>query len=141
MSSKIEWTGKWCTACKATHDRDAFGLDASRGDGLAARCLASRRVTIKKKRTVFKRHGRLVPARDGDKKQARRRVNYLVEQGRFPSPNALPCTDCGHLADDRRHEYDHHLGYAAEHHENVEAVCSVCHRWRAIERGEWSRAS
>lgn len=34
---------KWCTACKAWHPRAAFAPDASRGDGLAARCAASRR--------------------------------------------------------------------------------------------------
>jgi len=37
---------KWCTACKAWHDRSAFGLDDSRASGLATRCLASRRVTL-----------------------------------------------------------------------------------------------
>ena len=40
--------------------------------------------------------------------------------------------DCGHEygSGERRHEYDHHLGYAAEHHEDVEAVCSKCHHAR-----------
>lgn len=32
---------KWCMACKRWHLRKAFGRDASRGDGLAARCLGS----------------------------------------------------------------------------------------------------
>lgn len=31
-------------------------------------------------------------------------------------------------------EYDHHLGYAAEHHEDVEAVCTTCHHAREVER-------
>jgi len=33
---------KWCTACKTRHDRSAFGIDATRGDGLHASCRASR---------------------------------------------------------------------------------------------------
>lgn len=37
------------------------------------------------------------PARDGDKKQARHRVNCEVNSGAIPSPNDLPCFDCGHL--------------------------------------------
>lgn len=47
----------------------------------------------------------------------------------------LACTDCGHRGDDRRHEYDHYLGYAAEHHEDVESVCSPCHHRREKNRG------
>jgi hypothetical protein len=35
----------------------------------------------------------------------------------------------------RRHEYDHYLGYAAEHHEHVQAVCSKCHHEREEKRG------
>jgi hypothetical protein len=44
----------------------------------------------------------------------------------------LPCTDCGHewQPGERRHEYDHHLGYAPEHHEHVQVVCTVCHHER-----------
>lgn len=49
---------------------------------------------------------------------------------RRPNPNSLPCVDCGHLGDDRRHEYDHHLGYEAEHHYDVQPVCSKCHAKR-----------
>lgn len=78
------------------------------------------------------------PARDGDKRQARKRVNQMVLFGRLSRPNDLPCFDCGHRceADGRRHEYDHFLGYAAEHHLAVQAVCSRCHHRRARERGE-----
>lgn len=70
------------------------------------------------------------PPRDGDKLQARQRVNVEVRTGRRPHPGSLPCADCGHIGDDRRHEYDHHLGYAAEHHLDVEAVCTLCHAAR-----------
>lgn len=73
-----------------------------------------------------------MPPRDGDKKQARQRVNTEVRTGYRPHPNALPCTDCGHiwLPGERRHEYDHFKGYAAEHHYDVEPVCTTCHSLR-----------
>lgn len=29
-----------------------------------------------------------------------------------------------------RHEYDHHQGYGAEHHLDVEPVCTFCHAAR-----------
>jgi len=70
--------------------------------------------------------------RDGDKRQARRRINVEVREGRRPHPNTLPCADCGHVwqEGERRHEYDHYLGYGAEHHYDVESVCTVCHARR-----------
>lgn len=73
-----------------------------------------------------------MPARDGDKIQARQRINVEVRTGHRPHPNALPCVDCGHIwaRGERRHEYDHFLGYAAEHHLDVQAVCSRCHTKR-----------
>lgn len=78
------------------------------------------------------------PARDGDKLQARQRINVEVRTGRRPHPNRLSCTDCGHVwrKGERRHEYDHHKGYAAAHHLDVEAVCTVCHRGRVDDRKE-----
>ena len=79
-----------------------------------------------------------MPPRDGDKIQARQRINVEVRTGRRPHPNALPCADCAHewKTGERRHEYDHHLGYAAAHHYDVEAVCTTCHRRRVTERRE-----
>jgi hypothetical protein len=40
--------------------------------------------------------------------------------------------DCGHVwkKGERRHEYDHYKGYAAQHHYDVEPVCSTCHAKR-----------
>ncbi len=70
------------------------------------------------------------PPRSGDKKQARQRINVEVRTGRRPHPSKIPCADCGHIGADRRHEYDHYLGYDADHHYDVEAVCSVCHHLR-----------
>lgn len=72
------------------------------------------------------------PPRDGDKVQARQRINVEVREGRRPHPNTLPCVDCGHVwkPGERRHEYDHYKGYAAEHHYDVEPVCTLCHAAR-----------
>lgn len=72
------------------------------------------------------------PPRSGDKLQARQRINVEVRTGKRPHPNTLPCTDCGHTwaEGERRHEYDHHLGYGAEHHYDVEPVCTTCHAAR-----------
>jgi hypothetical protein len=126
---------KWCGGCKDWHPRGAFDADRSRSDGLKARCRAyvsrhSRAAYVPKGRPKPGR--RYVPARDGDQKQARRRVNHLVDVGLLPPPNDVPCADCGHVwaSCERRHEYDHHLGYAPEHHEDVEAVCTTCHHTR-----------
>lgn len=70
--------------------------------------------------------------RDGDAEQARQRVNVEVRTGYRPSPNDIPCHDCGHVYSkgERRHEYDHYLGYSAEHHLDVQSVCTTCHSKR-----------
>lgn len=72
------------------------------------------------------------PPRDGDKIQARQRINVEVRTDRRPHPNELPCADCGHRwkPGERRHEYDHHKGYGAGHHLAVESVCTFCHAKR-----------
>ncbi len=141
---------KWCTACKATHDRSAFGRDRSRYDGLSAKCLESRHTGRPRgwhpSTPINPATGRPGPApkppRDGDKRQARQRINVEVRTGRRPHPNKLPCVDCGHVWEpgQRRHEYDHHKGYAAAHHLDVEPVCTVCHHHRDDKRGS-SRAA
>lgn len=55
------------------------------------------------------------PPRDGDKEQARQRVNVEVRTGRRPHPNSLPCTDCGHIwaEGERRHENRQKSGISA----------------------------
>lgn len=68
--------------------------------------------------------------RNGDRKQARQRINVEVRTGYRPHPSSIPCSDCGHIGEDRRHEYDHYLGYAADNHLDVEAVCTICHAAR-----------
>ncbi|MEV4975594.1 hypothetical protein [Streptomyces scopuliridis] len=130
---------KWCTGCKKWHSRDAFATDRSRTDQLKARCRASagrqqKATYVPKRRSAPGR--RYVDARDGDQKQARRRVNHLVDVGILPHPNNVSCADCGHrwVPGQKRHEYDHHNGYAPEHHESVEAVCTTCHHTREQSR-------
>ncbi len=130
---------KWCGGCRTWHGRAEFDVDRSRSDGLKSTCRmfvnSKRRANyVRAPRAV--RGRRFVDARNGDKEQARRRVNYLVEAELLAPPNNVPCTDCGHVwaEGERRHEYDHHLGYAAEHHEHVEAVCTTCHHHRETAR-------
>ncbi len=74
---------------------------------------------------------RRTPARDGDKRQARRRVQTLIDNGTLPRPDAVTCVDC---EDAPGREYDHHLGYGADHHEDVEALCAACHHKREADR-------
>ena len=126
---------RWCYRDQAWESADLFGRDASRPDGLARSCRRSKNAAAK--RTYQPKpppaHGRrFAAARDGDKGQARRRIDHLINVGLLPDPNSVPCTDCGHRVGpgERRHEYDHHLGYEAEHHEHVEAVCTTCHHGR-----------
>lgn len=72
------------------------------------------------------------PGRDGDRIQARLRVNQAVRRGDIARPNDLPCKDCGALwvPGAPRHSYDHYKGYAAVHHLTVEPVCARCHHAR-----------
>lgn len=131
----VELGEKWCVRCKSWHHRSAFGIDKSRSDGLASACFSSR----KKAQHRFYQPQlirmtnlgkRFVTPRDGDKNQARRRVNHLVENGTIPHPNSLPCHKCGHectFTDGLHHEYHHFKGYSAEHHESVQALCTACH--------------
>lgn len=146
--SKISNGLKWCHGCRAWRPVENFGKDRTRGDGLSARCLRHRRVETKQPRKagINPVTGRPGPApklaESGNKLQARQRINIEVRTGRRSSPNDLPCVDCGHLyrEGERRHEYDHHLGYDAEHHYDVESVCSTCHRARTTSRGELVQA-
>lgn len=77
-----------------------------------------------------RRYGPLpFPPRNGDKKQARQRINVEVRGGRRPHPNTLPCAKCGHVWKDgeRRHEYHHRSGYGPDAHYDVESLCVRCH--------------
>jgi hypothetical protein len=138
--AKIDAGLKWCTGCKEWHPVEQFNADRSRGDSRAVRCAMSdqsrdRRSYFRREKEPKPRRGiRIISARDGDKRQARSRVNILVRSGIIAAPGTLPCLDCGDVR--QRHTYDHHLGYAAEHHEHVQPVCYQCHALRSVQRGE-----
>ena len=147
--SKIQWTddtdatpwrAKRCSRCKMDKAVSEFGKDSTRHDGLGTKCNPCRkemyRASYVKKGRKSKKGCRFVAARDGDKKQARRRVNHLIQIGLLPNPNALACSKCGHVGADRRDEYHHHLGYSVENQEKVVAVCTICH---AAEERTWER--
>lgn len=123
---------KWCHVCKSWRERSSFSSDRSRNDGLTASCRDCRSKTSKSKYQPRdrKRGRRYAVARDGDQSQARGRVNHLSRVGVLPKPNKVPCVDCGHVGDDRRHEFDHFAGYQSDQHELVEVVCSKCHSKR-----------
>lgn len=132
---KVDAGQKWCGRCKSWKSTADFTADRSRGDGLSnwcRGCKQARHHAIYRPKLRPSPGRRYVAARDGDALQARRRVNHLVDIGQISHPNALSCVDCGHEHGDgeRRHAYDHHLGYAAQHHEDVEAVCTTCHHAR-----------
>ena len=133
---------KWCSLCRKWHPTTEFGKDSSRYDGLTSSCSLSRNRWFRDHylhRPRPAKGRRFVLPLDGNKKQARSRVNYLVSIGFLPNPNLVACLDCGHIGKGRRHEYDHCRGYAAKNHETVEAVCSKCHSARAFRRGEQGR--
>jgi len=121
---------KWCMYCKRWHSITEFGKDRTRYDGYVPSCKKSRNAQARKCYQPKPRPAagrRFKVPRDGDKLQARGRVNHLVTVGLLPKPNDLPCADCGHIGPGRRHEYHHCKGYAARYHETVEAVCTKCH--------------
>lgn len=132
--------GRICFRCHRHRRREEFPCDRSRPGGFGYECRECRNArqaaTYKPvPRDMRRTPGpQRIPRRDGDKKQARSRINHDVQRGARPSPNELPCFDCGHVGTDRRHEYDHFLGYAAERHYDVQAVCSSCHHRRERDR-------
>src|SRR5206468_3053283 len=117
---KIRNGQKWCIACREWHPVEEFAADKSRWDGRTAACRVNRnRIARQKHRPVAITQRKTpgppaIPARDGDKKQARRRVNVLVRTGRLEPANDVACLDCGHVwtpGCGARHEYDHYRGY------------------------------
>jgi hypothetical protein len=116
---------KWCTFCKEWHLETDFPADRTRSDGKRAYCRLAANEMAKTRVVDFQR------------RKARRAVTSAVRKGELPSPNRLPCIDCGKTwrRGQPRHEYDHYLGYEPEHWLDVQAVCSYpCHRARERER-------
>ena len=126
---KVKDGFKWCSGCKLWHLYIEFGLDSSRNDGLSTVCLKYRKIMYEKsyKQRPRKKGRKFVDPRDGDKKQARRRINHLVDIGLMPRPSTLICIKCNGYNDSKRNEYHHHNGYGVDHHEDVIVLCSSCH--------------
>ncbi len=135
-STGISWTDATCSACHLLKPLSAFARDTSRPRGHSYVCNECRNATARArytKKPIRSRRGTLlVPTRDGDKKQARRRVNHLVESGQLPRPGDVGCMDCGDAQgfSAARHEYDHARGYDGTNQLYVEPVCTHCHRLR-----------
>lgn len=138
---------KWCCDCKCWQSRELFGVDNTRSDGLSTHCITSRHTGNPRgwhgrpnNNPVTGRPGPTPKkSRDGDKIQARAKVNQAVKFGRLPDPDDLACMDCGHIKSietPMRHSYDHYLGYSGKNHLDVEAVCNSCHGKRSVRRGE-----
>lgn len=125
---------QWCSGCRDFKHLEFFNK------GFRSQCKSCSRVADRRRyqpipREQWKPRGFAVhPPRDGDKQQARNRVNREVRKGKLPHARTVPCTDCGHIGGDRLHEYDHYLGYAAINHLAVECVCVPCHSKREINR-------
>lgn len=127
--SAIGWTNATCRPCGAILTDENR---VERGRRLCKTCRSVRQRAAYVKKGHPGRRGWLTPIRDGDKKQARRRINYLVEQGFLPCAADVSCTDCAdHLPEPGgRHEYDHALGYDGVNQLYAEVVCQRCHRNR-----------
>lgn len=115
---------KKCTICKEWKLTEEFVRDKSRHDGYVARCKSCSTALW---RIKSMRSNKRIERRDGDKSQAKSRINRDVEAGLRPNPNDLYCSLCGHKGTDRRHEYHHIQGYSALHHYDVLPLCSACH--------------
>ena len=107
---------KWCTKCKQWKARDLFGIDNSRGDGLAARCFQCSRIAIRKQRKI------LAPSTQV-RQQAADAIRWAIKRGQLAAPSNLPCFICGGNAT----LYHHHLGYAKSHRLDVQALFIGCH--------------
>lgn len=129
---------KWCWRCRSWKLCSDFGRDMGRYDQLRPYCNRCARALYIQTHPL-----RLIPPRDGDKKQAHQLINQEVRSGVRPDPNNIPCYDCGHIwsTGDHSHHYDHYKGYLAEAHGVVQGVCIVCHHLRTMARGELSRDS
>lgn len=125
---------KHCRICRKWKPRADFNADISRYDRLQSFCRDCKHAGDKARYIPAELRGRkpLGPkpteGRDGDKIQARLRVNQAVKRGRMPNPNDVACHLCSHTGSDRRHEYHHHKGYGSQNQLEVQSLCTTCHR-------------
>jgi hypothetical protein len=62
----------------------------------------------------------------------------LAAMGRLGMEDGLAVCADGHIGPDKPHQYDHYLGYSAEHHTDVQAVCIDCHTARDSQKKKQS---
>lgn len=126
----------WCGSCKTFLSCDLFFDVSGKSVGKDNRCKNCKRAKDRHryKPVPLEERIRNLPPTDGNKTQARNSVRKQVRKGRLPHARTVPCTDCGHIGDNYRHEYDHFLGYDAINHLNVQCVCQPCHRKRERQR-------
>lgn len=118
---KISSGFKYCYGCKGWKQKSEFATDLSRGDKLKSLC----RPCVKGKGYSSRKRIQSV-----EKVRAHRAIQMRVRRGTLPHPDTINCSDCGHIGNDRRHEYDHYNGYQGEAKFQVQAVCSMCHASR-----------
>ncbi len=116
---------KYCYGCKEWKANIEFCVDLSRGDGLQSLCKLCK---------YEKGYTRKKVQLNVEKRRAHRAVQMRVLRGKLKNPNEISCCDCGHIGNDRRHEYDHYNGYEGDAKFQVEAVCSLCHAQRHKQR-------
>ena len=127
-AAQVSRSPRVCERCGAPFEAYRYLVEQGYGRYCSHRCAAA----------VSHATGPRAPPRDGDRQQARRSIRSAIQRGDRPHPDALPCTDCGHVWQPGRphHQYDHYLGYSPVHHLDVQAVCTRCHYNRTIARGE-----
>lgn len=117
--SRIDAGMKHCTKCREWRASVEFGHDQSRHDGLAAKCIGCRRVTLHKVRRAFPfEHDKSLVQGAHDA------IRWAIRRGEFPSPTSLRCATCWKPAC----QYHHLEGYEKMFWRVVQALCVSCHR-------------
>lgn len=131
-------TTKRCTGCRVDLPLDQFSRSVRTKSGFQFSCKDCKRVQVRDWRRRLRAEGRLiwptgseVRRRNPEKAAAWIAVAKAVASGRLPRVSTWPCVDCGQPAK----RYDHHQGYAPEHHLDVEPVCFRCDGLRTRARG------
>lgn len=139
---------RWCRFHGRWEPLSSFNrTEANSPDGFQYVCRAGQRERARRRRAGRDRlraEGALArlpgrrkkPARDGDKRQAANRISALIDAGVLAPASTRKCSRCGHVhgTDGRRHFWVHTRGFAAEHHDFVEVLCSLCRGAFAAER-------
>lgn len=110
---------KWCTNCRRWINRNLFGRDHYRGDGLKSHCITCCRVPVKRRRILSAPSTSIHNA-------ATNAVRTAIRRGQLPDPRKITCVDCAGKAA----QYHHDKGYEKKHWLDVIPVCLSCHQKR-----------